>query len=314
MFQSILVPLDGSTFGEHALPLAISIARRTGASLSLLHAHAPLRSVYVEGAALLDDTIEDDIKAQQKTYLNIVSERIHSVLKDTPITTTLVEGDIGASIVAEADRQKPDLVVMTTHGRGPLSRFWLGSVANELIRQLSMPLLLARPSETPPDLNSDPRFQHILIPLDGTELAEQILEPATAIGKVMEADYTLVRIVKPVLAMTGPMDAAMAAQPVQVSLEQVDAVQEQLQQQAQNYLDQVSDRLREAGLAMRTHVSIEQQPAVAVLDESEKNDINLIAIATHARRGLSRLFLGSVADKVIRGAKVPVLVYRPVEG
>ena len=86
---------------------------------------------------------------------------------------------------------------MTTHGRGPLTRFWLGSVADELVRRASVPLLLVRPHEGVPDLAQEPILQHLLIPLDGSELAEQVLEPAVALGTLMAADYSLLRIYGP---------------------------------------------------------------------------------------------------------------------
>jgi nucleotide-binding universal stress UspA family protein len=313
MFQSILVPLDGSTFGEHALPLALAVARRARAALTLVHVHAPLKSVYLEGAAFLDDSIEREIKSQQRAYLGVVAERLRAAVPDLKVNADVVEGPIGEVLVHEATSRKVDLVVMTTHGRGPIGRFWLGSVADELVRQLPMPLLLIQPSEALPDLSREPEMKHFLIPLDGSDLAEQILEPAVGLGKLMGADYTLMRVVKPVMPMNYPVDVSMAAQPVPASLEQIEALQGNLEARAQQYLDELAIRLREEGLRVQTRVEIEQQPGVAILGAVERHEVDLVAMETHGRRGLSRLFLGSVADKVIRGAHVPILVQRPVE-
>src|SRR5438067_676921 len=105
-----------------------------------------------------------------------------------------------------------DLVVMTTHGRGPLGRLWLGSVADALVRDLAMPLLLVRPQETAPDFKREPLLKHLLLPLDGSPLAEQMLEPAVALGTLMEADYTLLRVIKPVVPIDDRLEGTSAAQ------------------------------------------------------------------------------------------------------
>ena len=85
--------------------------------------------------------------------------------------------------------------MMTTHGHGPLSRFWLGSVADEMVRRATTPILLVRPHEKAIDLAAEPVLRHILIPLDGSALAEQVLGPAAALGSLLQCDdYTLLRV------------------------------------------------------------------------------------------------------------------------
>src|SRR3712207_6268837 len=232
MYRSILVPLDGSTFGEHALPLAVSIARRAGATLNLVHVHAPLKSVYLEGAAFLDDSLEADIKAQQQDYLQGVAGRVQSIAPGLAVATKLVVGDVASSLASEAVNQGANLVVMTTHGRGPLGRFWLGSVADQLIGHLPMPLLRIRPHEATVDLNREPPIRHILISLDSTPFAEKILEPAVELGRLMEADVTLVRIIKPVIPADYPVEVSTATQAVQAVLQRVENIQTRLQEEA----------------------------------------------------------------------------------
>jgi nucleotide-binding universal stress UspA family protein len=193
---------------------------------------------------------------------------------------------------------------MTTHGRGPLSRFWLGSVADEFIRKTSVPVLLVRPKEGTLDLSQEPVVRRVLIPLDGSGLAEQILGPAVALGSLMNADYTLLRVVCPPL-FTVYDPAAVAVSPVdQTSLEEE-------RTQAQAYLDQVAQRLRARSLPVCTQVLVGMQPHQAILEEVQAQGVDLIALATHGRKGLTRLLLGSIADKLVRGAGVPVLVHRP---
>lgn len=310
MFKSILVPLDGSTFGEHALPLALTLAKSAKAKLTLLHVHAPLKAVYLEGAAFLDESIEDDIKKQQQTYLQMVKDRLQDIA-ECEIETRLAEGEIASTIASQASAHGNDLVIMTTHGRGTMGRFWLGSVADELIRQVPMPLLLVRPHEDKVDLSKGAEIKHILISLDGSDLAEHIIEPAISMGEMLGADYTLVRIIKPVMPLDAPVEAATATQAVQAILQKVDAIQQQLQDEAKQYLEKIAEKLRKRGLSVTTRVDVEDQPGLAIVKESQRPDVDMVALETHGRSGLSRLFLGSTADKVVRGVDVPVLLHRP---
>ena len=188
MYKSILVPLDGSMFGEHALPSAASIARRAGARLTLAYVHEPAATFYGEGAVILSDEVDAHARRQKQAYLERVVTRFGDA-GPKQVAPLLLEGDVVEAIRNQIANDKTDLVVMTTHGRGPLGRFWLGSVADKLLRQLSIPLLLVHPGQTASDLRSDPVYKHILIPLDGSDLAERMLTPATSLGQLMASQY-----------------------------------------------------------------------------------------------------------------------------
>ena len=312
MIRSILVPLDGSPFGEYALPLAASIAREAPARLQLVRVHRPLSAVAAEGIFLLDD-LDQSLRVEEKLYLDRVARRLRNEA-GVSATATLLDGDVAAALEERATLSECDLVVLSTHGRGALGRFWLGSVADELIRRLPMPVLLVRPEEDPASSRNPPRFRRILVPLDGTPLAEQIIEPALAVGAPSEATFTLLRVVQPV-----PRYDYM---PGGVTMEGVDALvvgqilahQKQLCDESRQYLEGVAARLRSGGVAVETRVVVEDQPAVAILREALAGPSDLIALETHGRRGLSRLLMGSVADKVVRGGHLPVLLHRPAPG
>jgi nucleotide-binding universal stress UspA family protein len=192
-----------------------------------------------------------------------------------------------------------DLVVMTVVGAGLWTRFWLGSVADELVRRLPMPVLLLRPQEPAPEREREPTFRHSLIPLDGSAEAEQIVEPAVALGTLMQAEYTLLRVIKPI----APVSSLTGETPRQ----QLRVIEEQLRTDAQAYLDRVAERLRARSLHVQTRVVIHEHPAVVILD-AQALGIDLIAFTTRGHRALPLLFLGSTADKVLRGASAPVLV------
>ena len=160
-----------------------------------------------------------------------------------------------------------------------------------------MPILLVRPQEEAPNLATQVTLRHILIPLDGSDLAEQILEPAIELGCLTQAEYTLLRVVEPFMPPphepTGPLF-------------------DQLAREAQTYVDSVAERLRGRSLRVQTRVVINRWAAAAIMAEARVHANDLIALETHGRGGLARLLLGSVADKVVRGALTPVLLHRPL--
>jgi len=154
-----------------------------------------------------------------------------------------------------------------------------------------------------PNLAYERVFQHVLIPLDGSALSEQILEHAIALGKPMQADYTLLRVIEPWMPVSYPP----TGYPIRLDQQ----LQEELQAEAQAYLDSVAKRLQAQSLQVRTKVVLHPRPTVAILEETCKQRIDLIAMETHGRGGLTRSFIGSVADKVLRSASIPVLLHRP---
>jgi nucleotide-binding universal stress UspA family protein len=310
MYRSLLVPLDGSSFGEHALPLAVTLARRSGATLHLLHVLEPVVVAFPEAPLPPDPGLEPALRAHQKAYLEGVVRRV-AAAAPVSVRAILHEGDVSAGIAEQVRSVGADLVLMTTHGRGAFGRFWLGSIADRLVRHLDVPMVLTHPHEGPVDLAHEPALGRILLPLDGTAVSEQVIEPAVELGALVGAEFTLLRVVRPVMPSPLTVDPPTVAAGVQDLLDRVEHLHEQLRKEAQDYLEGVAARLRGRGLKVRTKVAVQDPPAAAILGESQPQEADLVALGTHARGGLSRLLLGSVADKVIRAAAVPVLVRRP---
>lgn len=312
MYRSILVPLDGSTFAEHALPLAVNIARRAKAALELVYVHAPMAVVSPESFPVLDDVFLRELKTKERAYLDGVTQRLAG-LSGVTVNQTVLEGPIAATIHKHAFDKGISLVVMTTHARSAVGRLWLGSVADALVRELPMPLLLVRPAEGKPTFAPEQVLRHILLPLDGTEFAEQIIEPAVALGSLMDADYTLLRIVHPVLSPSLRAEGAALGSISRELLAEAQRAEARLHDEVRKYLGRVADRLRKRAMHVTTRVEVESQPALAILEAAKVPAIDMVALETHGRRGVSRLVLGSVADKVVRGTTLPVLVQRPVQ-
>jgi len=307
MYRTILVPLDGSPFAEHALPLALAIAGRAGATLRLVLVHAPVALPHDGSEMIYDAALDGSLRDQEVDYLAHLAKRLAD-LSRLEVKHRVIDGPIAEMIHGEATATQADLVVMTTHGRGPFNRLWLGSIADQLVRRLPARLLLVRPGDGLPNLAQPPLVRNMLIALDGSEFAEQIIEPATALGALLGAEYTLVRVINPV-----PHFAARFAGHGVVAygkdLEQrLGDFQGQLRSAAETYLDRVAAALQTRSLKVRTQVLDSDQPAAALLSLAASLPADVIALKTHGRHGVGRLLLGSVADKVVRGAAVPVLL------
>ncbi len=310
MLHSLLVPLDGSRFGEQALPLALRIAHLAIARLQIAHVHVPITPVAGDVPLSYDPQIDGKLQEAEQAYLNQVVQRINA---ESPVTVgaDLLDGPIEAALSKHVSKTNTDLIVMTTHGRGFLARAWLGSVTDELVRSLAVPMLLVHPGKDDADFSNQPIVRHILIPLDGSTLAEQIIEPAVAVGTLFGADYTLVRVISPAVMGNYDPETGFGGRLDQAILDQLAGLHEHERTDAANYLAKVAERLRARSLSVVTRVLIHERPAKAIFEEIANQRIDLVAMKTHGRGGLSRLLLGSVADKVLRGATVPVLLQRP---
>jgi len=311
MIRKVIVPLDGSLFGEHALLPALAIARRAAAELQILHVHPPLPPLYAAGEVVTDLSLEAVLIEREQAYLRDVIVRMgKSATVALSIKVRLLNGPIAEALATVIAQEKADLVVMSTHGHGPLSRFWFGSVADRLIRESVAPILLVRPQAVPPDFCSDPAPSRVLVPLDGSALAEQVLDTVRGFSQLVGASLLLLRVIQPVILGNYGINEGIGTYG-QKLVEQLREAESKLRREAEDYLEGVAQRLRAEGLVVRTRVVCHEQPSAAILDQARTDGADLIALATHGRRGISRLFLGSVADKVLRGSSLPVLVQRP---
>ena len=143
MFESILVPLDGSSFGEQALPMALKVAGRSNAKLEVVHVHETLSPLYSQPLAGIEGGFEKEIRSHRAAYLDGVVKRLKAQSK-VPVTPVFLEGSVIQAILDHVSTKKSTLIVMTTHGHGPLARFWLGSVADKVIRGANIPVLVHR--------------------------------------------------------------------------------------------------------------------------------------------------------------------------
>lgn len=300
-FRSILAPLDGSPFGEAALPWATALAGASRAKLRLVLVHQMPPAVWNEDAARLFTRVELAVRRSERDYLRRLAA--HARRSRIQVATAVLDGPVARTLLEYVADSGADLVAMSTHGRGPLQRAWLGSVADELLRTLQVPLLLVRPVEGEPPAPATLAGGELLVPLDGSGLAEAVLAPAAGIARAFDAPVTLLQVVSPVVLATDP------ALPFPQGFDE--ELTAAARDDAQDYLDGVAERLREEGVRATAVAALGGNPAETVLDASRAPGVRMVALATHGRSGVRRLVLGSVADKLVRGAERPVLVVRP---
>jgi nucleotide-binding universal stress UspA family protein len=304
MYRNLLVPLDGSPFAEEALPLALDVARRAGAELHLVSVAPP------PTPHLFSDKTTPHTAAWQ-TYLDRVADVLRGRSPVTVRTAVLQGAGVAQQVGAHAEAVGADLVVMTTHGKGVLSAFWLGSVTYELLHYLPLPMLLVRPGAWEGRWGPEGAPKHLLLPLDGTASSEAVLEPAAALGSLFDADYTLLRVVEEVSFQGPGLDPVALSSPALELLDQVKAVEDELSSESLAYLEGVADRLRARGLRARIEVVEAADPTEAILKAAAAPGVNLVALETVILRGPSQLAFGSVARKIIHGSSAPILVGPP---
>jgi nucleotide-binding universal stress UspA family protein len=295
-FRSILVPLDGSVIAEQALAVGGSLARRAGVPLHLVAVQEPIPVAVTAEVGQYGVELERESRAELNQYLAGVLD----VTRRTQVMDVqgqVIDGHAPEALTDYVEEHDIGLVAMTTHARSGLKRWVLGSVADRLLRQVSIPVLLLHPQ----DLPQPTRFRRILIALDG-QIEEPVLEPAIALGSLEEgAEYILFRVAEPPVPLLTPL-AASPSQLGQPHLERA------VEDAARDYLERVAERLRAGGLSVTWRIVKSRNVSQQVIELAREAGAACIVVGTHGATGIERLLVGSVADKVVRGTGIPVLV------
>jgi nucleotide-binding universal stress UspA family protein len=315
MFARILVPLDGSVSAEEALPMAARIVRNSRGSMHLLR---------VVGSPLdvAEEYDEDPLLSEQRieTETTVATDYLRRIatlpaLDRIQITTEVAHGLPAQYILAAAGLGGVDLAVLSSHGRTGFRRWVLGSVAHTLAHESTVPTLILHESETASQIahTDAARSLRILVPLDGSPLAEAALEPAAHLAASLAAqgELHLTQVVKPRRASA------------KESLES--SPNAELRARARTYLMQAAERwqamVKELGISISWSVVLEADVASALRSQAEPGEqgqgtagslgIDLIAISTHGRHGLERWVMGSVSNRLLNTTKLPLLIVRP---
>jgi nucleotide-binding universal stress UspA family protein len=301
MENRILVPLDGSSLAERALSCAVMLAQGLPAELVLLRAvWIPPDVLARMGEAAVElDLVAGQMEAEAEDYLSVLVEQLARA--ELVVRHVVARGPAAETILEHARQEHISHIVMATHGYSGLKRWAHGSVAERVLQTATVPLLLVRVGEQ--DVEKDWRepmsCRRILVPLDGSLLAEQILPVVTQVAETLDAELTLFQV--PIAHVSGWMTGEWYL-PVQ-------GVLETAEEDAAAYLESVAGGLRERGLETSTATAI-GSVANCIIDYAEVNRVDLIAMCTHGRTGLARWALGSVADRVLRAGSTPILLVR----
>ncbi len=289
----ILLPLDGSELSEGAISYAVTIAHAGGGKLLLLTAwegsDVDLTRTHPEVARELSDLADE----YYHSYLRGVTQLAAGVETEAIVR----RGDPSDEIMAVIKERQPDLLVMASHGRSGLSRWVYGSVAGRIVREASIPTVVLGPKVLEGEHRPE-KIERIMVPLDGSPLAERALAYAVPFADALGASLLLVRAVR----------WAAQAYPYTLPDAYVPQIDAELAEGAQEYLKRVAAGLK-TSQPVRT-LALRGIVVDTLLDVIDRERIDLVVMTTHARAGLARITLGSVADRLIQGS-APVLLFRP---
>ena len=307
MYKRMLVPLDGSERAELVFDYAKELAGRLDLDLILLHVSGssehdlpPIHRAYIERAAEI--LRRQSAEVQEKTGGKPGGKALEA-------RGELAVGNAAEEILRYADEKDIDLILIATHGRSGVKRWAMGSVADKVLRASKVPVWLVR-AGIPEEIVHDkwPR-RTILVPLDGSKLAESVLPHVEALAKQRGTelvDVVLLRVCElPVISADYP-EAIM-----ELSWEEhVEQEKAWHKRAAERYLAEVEKRLSDAGLRVRSEVLL-GRPIDEIIDYANKNPFNLIVLSTHGRTGVIRWAYGQVADKVLQRSTSPIFLVRP---
>jgi nucleotide-binding universal stress UspA family protein len=299
MFRRILVTLDGSSFAEAALPAAVELARQSGGKLRLLTVQDPGWAYINElGWTFVDESAGDAARKAATRYMEETRARLEA--QGATVSIAVRNGFTADEILHEADEFDADVIVMATHGRRPLRRFWLGSVASECARRASRPTLLIHPGGTKAAASLEPSVQRVVVPLDGSVFSERAVPSGLELSILFGCPLVLMHVVYDLTVA----DAEFFPQ----TIAETERILDHERAGALAYLDKVASPIRAWGLEVTTCARTAGEAAPVIVAEAGSD---MIVMATHARTGLGRVFMGSVTDAVVRSAVGSVLVIPP---
>lgn len=302
MYQRILVPLDGSQEAEAVLPFAERLANGFKAGIVLMNVldEEAVSSLFRQFGSKVAEEQSARLAAVAETYVDGVAKRVKLTVGQ--VSTIVTIGNVPSEIAKEAERVQDTLIAMCTHGSSGVGRFLMGSVATKVLHSTKVPLLLLRQGEASPAVISS-NLKTVVVPLDGSELAEQALAHAELLAKTLGLGVLIVRATPTLAEFYGPLGADSSYVPADLF--------EVMEKDALAYLSAKAGELRSRGVADVRSKHMAGQPASSILDLVRDTPGCLVAITTHGRSGFGRWVLGSVADRLVSHSDAPVLVIRP---
>jgi nucleotide-binding universal stress UspA family protein len=286
MLGTVIIPLDGSEIAERALAFGATIAEKIDIPIQLVH-------ICRIGA-------DEPEMAESRNYLRKVAGNLTG-----RVQMRVERGRPAETIIRVAHEANDPFIVMSTHGRGGLHRWMTGSVADEVVRSAGIPVLLVRGDQKVMDPTGFP-IRSILLPLDGSTYGETAIPYAVEIARAFDSTIHLLRIVDTPSAyamLSRHMEAAITANAL-------DEVISSMREEAKDYIENVSTRMIEQGITVKP-VVLEGYPGEQLLEYERRGFFQLVVMATAGRSGISRVVFGSVAERMLKMGRSPVMMLRP---
>lgn len=294
MYEKIVIPLDGSELAERALDYVTGLAVASPAQVTLLHVCTP-------------DQSESGSSRFWVYLLEHAAQVLRSRLEDaasegSTVDSTVLFGHAAEEILAYVKKNKVGLIAMTTHGRSGVRRFAMGSVAARVARHSTVPVLLAR-SDAPQETIS--RYwpeKRILVLLDGSEKAEQVLPHVADHAKIGGAEVVFLRVLEPLRS------PAFYPPDMPGNWEEVaERIMTHLEEECVCYFAGLKTRLRDAGIQVRSE-TLEGNIWDEIIRYIERDGFDLVALTSHGRSSVARWAVGSVAETLLRKCPIPLLL------
>jgi len=298
--DKILVPMDGSELGELALDYAAKLAISFNSEVHLVSAC---------------EKLSEEDKHICDLYLLKAVGKFRSQLKEAgailEVKTVAIAGEPSGAILDYAEKQGIGLIIIVSHGRSGIMPWATGGTAYKIIHRASMPVLLIR-ATIPAASRETGLFTKILVPLDGSEMGEAVLPYVQAITSKLTCQVVLLRVVEPVQHLRN-----IALDRLQLPEQDVAAMQAEaksylskIQAEAESYLigarQRCGDILDSVLMVLKTG-----DAAREILNVAEEEGVNLVAMSSHGKTGMTQWMLGSVSNKVLQAGKKPLLLVHP---
>lgn len=293
MYDRILVPTSGVDEPTPAAERAIDLAKRCGATVHAIYVLESGRIPIQDGSQF----VLNELSGVGEKALQTVEERAREAGVET-VETAKRDGAPHKEILAYVEEESIDLVVMGTHGRKGLDRYLLGSVTEKVVRASPVPVLSVKREDASPE---PIEYTDVLVPTDGSEGAEVAVDHGVELAGLVGADVHGLYVTDVRATVPNVDDGSQTA------------ILEQLASEGKRAAEYVETAANEAGVEARTAV-VRGTPYAQIREYVVEHDVDLIAMGTHGRTGIERYLLGSVAEKVVRTADVPVLTVRLGEG
>ncbi len=292
MYSKILIPLDGSKLAEAVLPYARALAKDLKLPVDLLYVNDP-----DQPAACAPLMAGEYLKSIIDTFGGTVAVR-----------SVVETGHAAATIVEIAAAEPEMLIAMATHGYSGPKRWLLGSVAEKVLRAAANHVLLVRPANGEPRVEA--KLTTVLVPLDGSKLAETVLPTVSELALRLALRVVLVRVTRRIYS--APPEGFLPV--FGANVPNLKKLREEANAEANQYLIEKANQLRQQGLTQVAPLVLESGvdgAAAAIIDLVKKTPENFVTMCTHGESGIGNWLVGSVTERVVRHTTGPVLVIRP---